>query len=426
MVTYLGSGVPVLLHGPEDSAAGNLLRGADAALVADSLDVRAVAEILAFGGDRGPVVADNALRLARQRFRLSDVRARFWQPILEASERADAACDRRKGVPARGASTPAGALSQTSIGVVIPCYESRRFVRDTIESLLLQTRQPDHVVVVDDGSADDPESAIGDLVQRHDRLRVVRQENAGVAAARNRGADLLVECDFVLFLDADDMLAPMMLERLASVLQARSSAAMAWCLPDFVDEYGRPTSSAVWAPRRRRRGMWRTEDVPDAVSETSFASLFTIPGIVPSVSLMRTGAFIAAGRWDPSFGQGYEDLDLFLRLRLQGDVLFVPERLVRYRRHAAQSTSNADHYWRQEQKLRARWRDLESLDPRERAMVLDAWRFWDRRLMIRRAGSVAGTRLREGQWWLALRAVLGGVRILVRSLARHRRSALRA
>jgi GT2 family glycosyltransferase len=172
--------------------------------------------------------------------------------------------------------------------------------------------------------------------------------------------------------------------------------------------------------------MWRVETVPDEVPDTSFASLFTIPGIVPSVSLMRTSAFIAAGRWDASFGQGYEDLDLFLRLRLQGDVLFVPERLVRYRRHPAQSTSDPDHYWRQEQKLRERWRDLGPLDPRQRAMVLDAWRFWDRRLIIQRARSVASRRLREGEPWLALRAVLGGVRILLRSLTRHRRSALRA
>jgi glycosyltransferase involved in cell wall biosynthesis len=320
----------------------------------------------------------------------------------------------------------AGAVSQPAIGVVIPCYESRRFLRTTIESVLRQTRQPRDLVVVDDGSNDNPETVVADLVRQHDRIRLVRQENAGVATARNRGADLLVACDFVLFLDADDVLEPTMLERLASVLQSNPVAAMAWCLPDFIDENGYPVAAAVWARRRRRRGMWRVEIVPDEVPDTSFASLFTIPGIVPSVSLMRTSAFIAAGRWDASFGQGYEDLDLFLRLRLQGDVLFVPERLVRYRRHPAQSTSDPDHYWRQEQKLRERWRDLRSLDPRQRAMVLDAWRFWDRRVIIQRAGSVARRRLREGEPWLAVRAVLGGVRILLRSLTRHRRSAVRA
>jgi hypothetical protein len=105
MVSYLGSGVPVLFHGPKVSAAGNLLRQADAALPASSLDVREVAGILAFGRDRGATVAGNALRLARQRFLLSDIRARFWQPILEASERADAARDGRDprtvGLPAQ-------------------------------------------------------------------------------------------------------------------------------------------------------------------------------------------------------------------------------------------------------------------------------------------------------------------------------------
>lgn len=314
-----------------------------------------------------------------------------------------------------------GAVSQAAIGVVIPCFESRRFLRDAIESLMQQTRPPDDVVVVDDGSTDDPESAISDFVEHHERLRVVRQENAGVATARNRGADLLVGCDFVLFLDADDALDPMMLERLAAVLRSHPSAAMAWCLPAFIDEQGRPATPPVWARRRQRRGLWRVDDVPDAVSETSFASLFAIPGIVPSVSLMRISAFVAAGRWDASFGHGYEDLDLFLRLRLQGDVLFVPERLVRYRRHPAQSTSDPDHYWRQEQKLRERWRDVAALEPQQRAMVLDAWRFWDRRLVVQRARSVARAKLREGKPWLALRALLGGVRLAITSLRLHRR-----
>ena len=313
-----------------------------------------------------------------------------------------------------------------SIGVVIPCYESRRFLRYTIESLSQQTRQPDDVVVIDDGSTDDPESAISDMVPDLRHLRVVRQTNTGVATARNRGAALLANCEFILFLDADDILEPTMLERLASVLESRPSAAMAWCLPNFIDQHGRPVPGVAWARRRRRRGVWRIEDVPDALPDTSFASLFTVPGIVPSVSLMRTSAFVAAGRWDASFGHGYEDLDLFLRLRLLGEVLFLPERLVRYRRHPAQSTADADHYWKQEQKLRERWRDLESLDPSVRPMVLDAWRFWDRRFVVRRAGSVARTRLRAGKPGPALRAVLGGLRILVRSLARHRRSTLRA
>jgi hypothetical protein len=85
MVTYLGSGVPILFHGPMASAAGALLRTANAALLADSLDTRVLAETLAVGADRASIVAGNALRLARERFLLADVRDRFWHSIVEAS-----------------------------------------------------------------------------------------------------------------------------------------------------------------------------------------------------------------------------------------------------------------------------------------------------------------------------------------------------
>ena len=88
MVSYLGRGVPLFYHGPKASAAVNLLRQADAALVGDSLDVRAVADILASSAERKAAVAENALRLARRRFLLSDVRTRFWDPILDAKARA--------------------------------------------------------------------------------------------------------------------------------------------------------------------------------------------------------------------------------------------------------------------------------------------------------------------------------------------------
>jgi hypothetical protein len=83
MVTYLGSGVPILFHGPGDAAAANLLRGSDAALIAGSADADALASVLAANGERQTQVAANALRLAREQFLLSDIRARFWKPITD-------------------------------------------------------------------------------------------------------------------------------------------------------------------------------------------------------------------------------------------------------------------------------------------------------------------------------------------------------
>lgn len=88
LISYLGSGVPVLLHGPNQSAAATLLRRTDAGFIADSLDPAVLREIFAFSDDRGATVAANALRLARRHFRLEEVRERFWSPITRVYERA--------------------------------------------------------------------------------------------------------------------------------------------------------------------------------------------------------------------------------------------------------------------------------------------------------------------------------------------------
>jgi hypothetical protein len=91
MITYLGSGRPMLFHGPEASAAGRLLARSDAALFAGSLDVRRVVEALRSCGERGPAASANALKLASTQFVLSSIRERFWEPILEASALVEAA-----------------------------------------------------------------------------------------------------------------------------------------------------------------------------------------------------------------------------------------------------------------------------------------------------------------------------------------------
>jgi hypothetical protein len=82
MITYLGSGLPILFHGPSDSAAGRLLKRNRAAFICDSNDPEPLAKALmsANGNERGEVVL-SALNLASERFRLGVVRERFWGAI---------------------------------------------------------------------------------------------------------------------------------------------------------------------------------------------------------------------------------------------------------------------------------------------------------------------------------------------------------
>ena len=98
------------------------------------------------------------------------------------------------------------------ISVVIPCYNTARYLRETLESALNQTLPPLEVIVVDDGSTDDS-AAIAESFG--DAVRVIRQHNQGESVARNRG---IAEArgTHLLFLDSDDLLHPSALESLYS------------------------------------------------------------------------------------------------------------------------------------------------------------------------------------------------------------------
>lgn len=98
------------------------------------------------------------------------------------------------------------------IGIVTPAFNVAPFIGAAIGSVLRQTHTDWRMVVVDDGSTDRTAAVVRCF---HDpRLSLIRQPNAGVSAARNRGAAALT-CDAILFLDGDDWLAPFALEVLA-------------------------------------------------------------------------------------------------------------------------------------------------------------------------------------------------------------------
>ena len=94
-------------------------------------------------------------------------------------------------------------VQQPLVSVIIPVYNGARFLRAALESVFAQTYRPLEVIVVDDGSVDDS----GAIAQSFPEVHYIRQENQGVAAARNNAIEV-ARGEFLAFLDQDDLWRP--------------------------------------------------------------------------------------------------------------------------------------------------------------------------------------------------------------------------
>jgi glycosyltransferase involved in cell wall biosynthesis len=120
-------------------------------------------------------------------------------------------------VPVRDASS-----SGPTVSVVLPVYDVAGYLAECLESILTQSMPDFEIVAVDDGSTDTSPAILADYADRDPRLRVVRQPNAGLGAARNTGIDA-ARGQFLWFVDSDDLLAPGALQALLSPLTATGS-----------------------------------------------------------------------------------------------------------------------------------------------------------------------------------------------------------
>lgn len=194
------------------------------------------------------------------------------------------------------------------VGVVITAFDQGELVRQAVSSVLRQSRLPDVVLVVDDGSTDPVSSAVLTEIEESFSVRVLRQANAGVSAARNTGLRSL-GTDLAVVLDGDDRLAPSFVERTTAVLEADSDvvAASTW-----LRMHGAAT--ALVRPAGGR--------VVDFLHRNS----------CPAAVLLRCEAWERCGGYDEALRDGFEDWDFFLSLLADGGrVEIVPEALVEYR-----------------------------------------------------------------------------------------------
>lgn len=292
-------------------------------------------------------------------------------------------------------------MSVPRVSIITPCYNSAVYIGRTLDSVRAQTLSEWEQIVVDDGSTDDSAAVVKSYLVQEPRLRLVTQANCGVSAARNRGYAASAPGEYVLFLDADDCPEPAMLETLVGYLDAHPEAGMVYAKPLFVDEADNPcTESGLFRPRYVPQHRGRAV-LPETVAETPFLSLFTLCGHLPSLTLLRRSVCAQVGEWDESLGQVYEDTDLFLRMALLAPVHYLPEPLLRYRRHPKQATASGSNN-AQRAKLYAKWDAVTDLPPAQQATLREARAFRDGCMVPLSELHAGADCLRSGQWRKAL------------------------
>jgi glycosyltransferase involved in cell wall biosynthesis len=221
----------------------------------------------------------------------------------------------------RGTSSP-------KVSVLIPTYNSARFLGEAIQSVLNQTFHDWELIVVDDGSTDDTR----EMVEGFDdpRIRYVYQENRGVSATINRGAGL-ARGVYIALLAADDALLQEALEKATPALDGAAGAGFCYGQVRYMDEQGRELNLDRQWPLRS--GLMTAREV--------ITELLNLRFILPSAVVIRRSSFREVGGFDEDLNYG-EDTELFARLAKRYPVAYIAEPLAWRRKHGAAITARLD------------------------------------------------------------------------------------
>lgn len=136
--------------------------------------------------------------------------------------------------------------NRKNIGVVLCTYNGEKFLRQQLESILVQTRPPEQILILDDCSKDRTVSIIMDFAKRDKRIRLIQNEtNLGYTKNFEKGLSLC-DTDFIALSDQDDIWLPEKLERLAAELEANPGSGMAFCNAEYMLADGTRTGHVVF------------------------------------------------------------------------------------------------------------------------------------------------------------------------------------
>jgi glycosyltransferase involved in cell wall biosynthesis len=216
------------------------------------------------------------------------------------------------------------------ISAVIPSYNAERCLARAVESVLQQTYPAHEIIVVDDGSKDETPVAAAKF---GDRVRYVRQDNAGAAAARNRGIEMATG-DWIAFLDADDWWLRDHLANQAAIIARHPN--LVWVSGRFLDGWSEGLTTLKPVTEEFRRFLAEGEYFPDFYEGALAGFNFSTCAM-----LIQKKVLVNAGLFDVTLKVS-EDCDLWFRIADRHPVIgYVDSPLFVYDHSTPQSLTKA-------------------------------------------------------------------------------------
>lgn len=220
--------------------------------------------------------------------------------------------------------------SHPTVSVVIPTYNTSRYISDAIDSVLAQTFRDFEVIVIDDGSTDNTRQVLEPY--RH-QIVYILQENQGVAAARNRAIQQALG-EFVALLDADDQWLPDKLEKQLAFLRSQPEVSLLFGDAEMFSATG-PVPPSLLA---RRDFRCQLTERPFIVSD-AFHLLLDENFIPTSTVIVRKTYLDQVGGFDLDLPP-VEDRDMWLRFAHKFPIACISNVLARKRTHDSNISSD--------------------------------------------------------------------------------------
>ena len=257
-------------------------------------------------------------------------------------------------------------MTTPAVTVLMPVYNARRFVAETIESVLAQTMRDFEFLIIDDGSTDNSLNILQRYAASDARIRLISRPNTGYVVALNQGLET-VSAPLVARLDADDLIDPLRLELQYARMRAEPDLVALGSNATAIDEAGRALGDYA---------------VPLTHEEIDASHLRGSSAIHHPAVMLRADAVRRVGGYRGQF-MPCEDFDLWLRLAEVGRVANLSEPLLVKRLFAGSAVATNLDKQRMlvEQILRETWSRRElpgepTLPPRRMQDRADLYRQW--------------------------------------------------